>query len=183
MSKILILNGSPRLHGNTSELIRAFASGAKEAGHTIARFDLQSMQIHGCKGCFGGGKDPVSPCVQKDDMEKIYPVYEQADIVVLASPMYYWSITGQLKCAFDRLFAVAEKDPNYANPKKKVVLLIAAEGNTEDNFEPVKHYYNALLKHMRWSSSGEIFAGGVFNIGDIKGHPALEQAYQLGKKL
>ena len=89
--KILILNGSPRPRGNTKALIEAFERGA--AGHSVTRFDLQKMNIHGCLGCCGGGKDPASPCVQKDGMDKIYPAYQAADVVVLASPMYYWSWT------------------------------------------------------------------------------------------
>ena len=75
------------------------------------------MDLHGCKGCFGGGKDPEHPCVQRDDMEKIYPVYKEADVVVLASPC----TTGPSRtaeAAFDRLFAVAECDPNLANQKR-----------------------------------------------------------------
>lgn len=183
MSKILILNGSPRPKGNTVRLIDAFAEGAQNMGHTVYRFDLQKMDIHGCLGCCCGGKDSLSPCVQKDDMIQIYPKYEQADIVVLASPMYYWGLTGQLKCAFDRLFAVAETDSNYANPSKKCIMLMAAEGNTEDNFEPIKHYYRALLSHMGWTNIGEVYAGGVFHVGDINGHPALQEALKLGMSI
>ena len=114
--KIVILNGSPRPKGNTSALVEEFKRGAEEAGCNITVFGLDKMDIHGCKGCFGGGKNPDSPCVQKDDMDKIYPVYREADVVVLASPLYYWNLSGQLRTAFDRLFAVAECDPNYANP-------------------------------------------------------------------
>lgn len=115
--KIVILNGSPRKNGNTSELTAFFRKGAEKNENTVTEFFLGDMNINGCKGCFGGGKNCESPCVQKDDMEKIYPVYIEADIVVLASPLYYWTISGHLKCAFDRLFAVAECDPNYRNPK------------------------------------------------------------------
>ena len=120
MSKnIIILNGSPRLKGNTAMLCDAFMKGAESAGHAVTRFDLQKLDIHGCLGCMKGGKNPASPCVQKDGMEAIYPAYRNADLVVLASPMYYWSVSGQLKTVFDRLFAVAECDPNYANPRKE----------------------------------------------------------------
>ena len=178
--KIIILNGSPRLKGNTAGLIDAFVQGAEQAGHTVKTFNLQKMNIHPCLGCLGGGKNPDSPCTQKDDMDQIYPVYEEADIVVLASPMYYWSITAQLKAAFDRLFAVAEKDGDYRNQKKECIMLMAAEGDTRDNFEPVEHYYHALLKHLEWKNAGEVYAGGVMKIGDIKGHPALDEARQLG---
>lgn len=104
--KIVILNGSPRKKGNTSALTASFKRGAEESGNIVTEFFLDGMDIHGCKGCFGGGKNPDSPCAQKDDMDKIYPVYREADIVVLATPLYYWTISGQLKTAFDRLFAL-----------------------------------------------------------------------------
>ena len=178
--QIVILNGSPRKSGNTSALTEAFARGAKEAGHTVTEFHLGDMNIHGCKGCFGGGKNPASPCVQKDDMDIIYPVYKEADIVVLASPLYYWTISGQLKSAFDRLFAVAECDASYANPKKDSVLLMAAEGY---GFEESEYWYDRLEKHLGWKSLGKVLCGGVMNIGDIKEKKELTDAYELGKSL
>jgi multimeric flavodoxin WrbA len=181
--KIVILNGSPRLNGNTMQLIEAFKRGAEEKGHQVELFNLQRMDIHPCLGCLRGGKDPDSPCVQKDDMLKIYPHYKDADVLVLASPEYYWSISAQLKMAIDRIFAVTECDPNYATPHQNTILLMAAEGDTEDNFEPVRHYYHALTRHLGWDNLGEIFAGGVMAVGDIKGHPQLEKAYELGKSL
>ena len=124
--KIIILNGSPRKTGNTTALTAEFIKGAEESGNIVTEFFLDTMNINGCKGCFGGGKTPDSPCVQKDDMDKIYPEYKAADIIVLATPLYYWTISGQLKCAFDRLFAVAECDPNYRNLQKQSVLIMAA---------------------------------------------------------
>lgn len=178
--KIVILNGSPRMKGNTFALTAAFTKGAESAGHTVTEFFLGSMNINGCKGCFCGGKNPDSPCVQKDDMEKIYPVYKEADIVVLASPLYYWTISGQLKCAFDRLFAVAECDPDYRNPKKESVLIMAAEGH---GFEESEYWYDRLEKHLGWKSLGKFLCGGVMDIGDIEGKPELNTAFELGKSI
>ena len=77
--KIIVLNGSPRRGGNTAALVDRFLQGAKEAGHQVTRFDLRDMEIHPCLGCYGGGKDLNSPCVQKDAMDEIYPVYREAD--------------------------------------------------------------------------------------------------------
>lgn len=178
--KIVILNGSPRMKGNTSALTAAFTKGAESVGHTVTEFFLGSMNINGCKGCFCGGKNPDSPCVQKDDMEKIYPVYKEADIVVLASPLYYWTISGQLKCAFDRLFAVAECDPDYRNPKKESVFIMAAEGH---GFEESEYWYDRLEKHLGWKSLGKVLCGGVMDIGDIEGKPELNTAFKLGKSI
>lgn len=182
--KICILNGSPRPNGNTKELIKSFTRGAEAAGHEVTCFDLQKMDIHGCLGCCKGGKEKDSPCVQKDDMSCIYPVYEKSDIVVLASPMYYWGISGQLKCAFDRLFAVAELTPNYENPKKDCILLMASEGNTESNFAPVRAFYEGLTSHLGWKNIGVVYAGGNMETGDILNKPQqLEEAENLGKSI
>ena len=184
MSKnIIILNGSPRLKGNTAMLCDAFTEGAKSVGHTVTRFDLQKMDIHGCLGCVKGGKDTASPCVQKDDMAKIYPVYKEADIVILASPMYYWGISGQLKTAFDRLFAVAECNPGYVNPKKECALIMAAEGNSGDNWKPVIDYYHALLSFLEWKDLGQVLAGGVFDAGAVAGQPVVKDAFNFGASL
>ncbi len=176
--KIVILNGSPRPQGNTAALVREFIKGAEEAGCSVTSFLLDKMDIHGCKGCFGGGKNPEHPCVQKDDMDKIYPAYGEADVVVLASPLYYWNFSGQLRTAFDRLFAVAECDPNYANPKKEAVLLMAAEGY---GFDDALGYYKNLMKHLGWKDLGNVLAGGVMKVGDIKDRKELKDAYELGK--
>ena len=181
MSKrIMILNGSPRAAGNTAMLIKAFTEGAKDAGNEVTCFDLGEMNIHPCRGCCKGGKDHNSPCVQKDDMDKIYPVYRQADIVVLASPLYYWTISGQLKCAFERLFAVAECNADLANPIKESILLMAAEGH---GFDETLYWYDHLEKHIGWKSLGKVLCGGVFNVGDIEGRNELKEAYELGKSI
>lgn len=181
MSKnIIILNGSPRKNGNTSALTSMFTKGCEETGNIVTEFFLDEMDINGCKGCFGGGKDPSFPCVQKDSMSKIYPIYKSADIVVLASPLYYWSVSGQLKTAFDRLFAVAECNPNYENPHKKSILIMAGEGY---GFEESEFWYDRLNKHLGWISLGKILCGGVMDIGDIKNKKELELAYNLGKSI
>lgn len=182
--KVCILNGSPRPSGNTKELIKQFTKGAEAAGCDVVCFDLQQMDIHGCLGCCQGGKDKDHPCVQDDGMTAIYPAYMAADVVVLASPMYYWGFSGQLKCAFDRLFAVAELDPSYANPIKDCVLLMAAEGDTDDNFAPVKAAYEGLLSHLGWHNLGIVYAGGNLEAGDILNKPdQLKAAEMLGQSL
>ena len=178
--KIIILNGSPRKNGNTSALTGAFMKGAREAGNEVTEFFLGQMKINGCLGCWHGGKDPEHPCTQRDDMEKIYPAYREADIVVLASPLYYWFISGFLKNAFDRLFAIAESDPHYRNPKKESVLIMAAEGA---GFEESEHWYDRLEKHIGWESIGKILCGYVTQPGDIQGKKELEDAYRLGSSI
>lgn len=178
--QIMVLNGSPRPRGNTAGLIRAFTEGAEERGHTVAAFALDSMHIAGCKGCYGGGKDPESPCVQKDDMDSIYAAFRAADVVVLASPLYFWHLSGQLRTAFDRLFAVVEGAADFQYPHKESILLMAAEG---DEFNDAVVYYENLMQHLGWNSLGKVLAGGVTHIGDIEGKPVLEEARALGRAI
>lgn len=178
--KILILNGSPRKNGNTKALADAFTRGAEQAGNTVTVFSLDSMNIHPCKGCLGGGRDPSHPCVQRDDMDLIYPVYREADIVVLATPLYYWSVTGQFKAAFDRLFAVAECDPEYKVPVKQAALLMAA-GSQE--FEEVTFWYDHLMEHLGWQSIGKVLLGDVLYPDDGKERPELREAEDLGASI
>ena len=180
MSKrIVILNGSPRRNGNTSTLVKAFTEGAESAGNTVTEFFLDGMDIHGCKGCFGGHSSKECPCVQKDDMAQIYPAVKQCDMVVLATPLYYWNMSGQLRTAIDRLFAL--EDENLLRGHNRAsALLMAAEGH---GFEDVLTYYNHLVEHLRWKNLGHVLAGGNMNVGDIKGKTEIQAAFDLGKSI
>ena len=179
--KIVILNGSPRRSGNTSALVQKFTEGAESAGNTVTEFFLDKMDIHGCKGCFGGHSSQECPCVQKDDMAQIYPVVKECDVVVLATPLYYWNMSGQIRTAIDRLFALEEGDGNLLRGHNRgSALLMAAEGN---GFEDVLTYYDHLMQHLKWKNLGHVLAGGNGDVGDIGGKPELEQAYELGKSI
>ncbi len=179
--KIVVLNGSPRKNGNTSALVRAFADGAESAGHEVRVFYLGAMEIHGCKGCFGGHSSRECPCVQKDAMCEIYPAVREAEVVVLASPLYYWNMSGQLRTAIDRLFALEEGDGNLLRGQGRAsALLMAAEGQ---GFADVVQYYDHLMEHLQWKNLGHVLAGGNMKIGDIQGKPELEEAYRLGASI
>ena len=179
--KIVILNGSPRKKGNTSALVKSFTEGAESAGNTVTEFFLSGMDIHGCKGCFGGHSSKACPCVQKDDMDQIYPAVKEAEVVVLASPLYYWTMSGQLRTALDRLFALEEGDGNLLRGNGRAsALLMAAE---EHGFDDAVLSYDHLLEHLRWENLGHVLAGGNMNVGDIKGKTEIQQAYELGKSI
>ena len=178
---IVILNGSPRRNGNTSALVKEFTKGAESAGNTVTEFFLDRMNIHGCKGCFGGHSSKQCPCVQRDDMASIYPAVRDCDVIVLASPLYYWNMSGQLRTAVDRLFALEEGDGNYLRGHGRAcALLMAAEGC---GFEDVLLYYNHLMEHLKWDDLGHVLAGGNEDVGDIAGKPELESAYALGASI
>ena len=109
MSKIVILNGSNSYKKNTAALIGAFSEGAEDAGNEIVKFDVAHMDIHGCLGCMAcmsKPKDDPDICAIKDDMNQIYDALMECDIIVFASPVYWWGPTSQLKAAIDRMMAV-----------------------------------------------------------------------------
>jgi multimeric flavodoxin WrbA len=179
--KIVILNGSPRKKGNTSSMTAQFAEGAKSTGNEVTEFFLNDMNIHGCRSCFGGHSSKECPCVQKDDMASIYPKVKEADVIVLASPLYYWTISGQLKTTIDRLFALEEGDGQMLRGNGKAgALIMAAEGSA---FEDALSYFNHLMDHLEWKNLGSVLAGGNLAIGDISGKPELKQAYDLGASI
>lgn len=181
--KIMILNGSPRNNGNTAMLCEAFEKGATSKGNEVTRFNLSKMKIQHCTGCLQGGKDPESPCVLKDDMELIYPVYEKADIVVFATPVHYGAFSSQLKTAFDRLFAVAESNPSLANPVKECGLIMSALFNTPESWKVPLDYYNALTDFLQWKRLGTVLAGGVIEPGAVQGTQVMEEAFRFGASL
>jgi multimeric flavodoxin WrbA len=103
--RILILNGSPRPKGNTKLMIQAFCKGLETAGHEYDVYDVCRMNIHGCLACEYCHNKGEGTCVQKDDMHQIYAELKDTEMLVLASPIYYHGISGQLKCAIDRFYS------------------------------------------------------------------------------
>ena len=149
-------------------------------GNECEVFHLDSMNINGCKGCFGCDKNREYPCVQKDDMQKIYSSYRETDVIVLASPLYYWHLSGQLMIAINRLLAVMRTNKDYHIDKKESVLLMVAEGN---EFELSVDYYNTLLSYIGWENKGIICVGCVKNPKDIDNNKKLNDAYNLGTSI
>ena len=109
MKKIMILNGSPRKNGKTASLVKAFTEGAESVGNEVEEFYIDGMNIASCKACEACSRNG-GHCPQKDDMEKVNEAYIWADVIVFASPMYWGTISGQLKTAVDRLKWLAPLD-------------------------------------------------------------------------
>ena len=125
---IVVLNGSPRANGNTAKMTAAFRGAAVDAGHTVNEFYVCRMNIKGCLACeYCHGKGN-GECVQKDDMQQIYAALKDADMLILAAPIYYHGISGQLKCAIDRFYsALYPKAPECL----KYVSMFLASGDKE----------------------------------------------------
>ena len=114
-------------------------------------------------------------------MNKIYPVVKESDVIVLATLLYYWTMSGQIRTALDRLFALEEGDGNLLRGNNRAsALLMVAEGN---GFEDALLYYDHLMEHLRWKNLGHVLAGRNGHVGDIEGKPELQKAYELGKSI
>ena len=153
--KIAVLNGSPKV-GNTAAMVNAFADGAKEAGHEVEILHVGKMKINGCRHTKGEGK-----CVQKDDMEKVMPAYKDADMVVFASPIYYFDVTAQLSAAIQRVYAIGKP----AKASKAALLLSSASPNPYDGAIAT---YKSILAFTGIEDAGIITAAGSENGSEAK---------------
>ncbi len=125
--KIIVLNGSPRPNGNTVKMVDAFVKGANEAGNHVEVVNVCRKSIAGCLACeycHQKGSDHERQCVQKDDMQEVYPLLDDAEMIVLASPIYYHSFPGQLQCAINRIYALDK--PKHL---KKAALILSSGSN------------------------------------------------------
>ena len=170
---ILVLNGSPRPNGNTVAMVEAFAEGTSENGHNITIVSICQKNIAGCLACEychtkGNGK-----CIQKDDMQEVYPVLEEAEMIVLASPVYYHSFTGQLQCAINRIYALDK-------PKKlKKAALILSSGSDDVYGGAVYEYKNSFLDYLKLEDMGIFTAFGKQNKSEEK----LYELREFGRHL
>lgn len=176
--KVLILSSSPRKGGNSETLAAAFAKGALEAGNQVETIFLREKQYGFCKGCLACQK--LGHCVIQDDAVEIAGKMHDADVLVFATPVYYYSASGQLKTLLDRANPLYDSDYAFT---KAYLLATAAEdepGTAEGTETVIQGWIDCF---ERCKLSGTVFAGGVNNVGDIAGHPALEKAYQIGKEV
>ena len=170
---ILVLNGSPRPNGNTAAMVAAFAQSAQENGHKVTVVPVCQKKIAGCLACEychtkGNGK-----CVQNDDMQEIYPVLEEAEMIVLASPVYYHSFTGQLQCAINRIYAL-DKPKNL---KKAALILSSGDDNVYGG--AMYEYQNSFLNYLKLEDMGVFTAFGKQNKSEEK----LEELRNFGCSL
>jgi multimeric flavodoxin WrbA len=183
VKKILILNGSPRPKGNTTTLADQLISGASDAGAETEIIWLQGLEINpcdACDSCQGNGSD----CVISDDMQDIYPKLRAADAVVIATPVYWFNMTAQIKTCLDRLYAL-ESDAGF-ELKGKILSLLMVYGDTDLYTSGGINVIYTLEAISRYTGLifNDIVHGSAMDIGDADKDPLLmEKAYQLGKKL
>ena len=158
--KIAILNGSPRKE-NTDAMVQAFAEGAREAGHEVEILHVGRMKIAGCMGCMYCKTKGEGVCVQKDDLEKIMPAYKEADLIVFASPIYYFTMTAQIESAIQRVFCIGK--PAKA---KKVALLLSS--GSPGVYDAAIAQMNGYCAYTGIELAGVITANGAENKSEAK---------------
>ena len=179
MSKnVVVLAGSPRKISSTDRLTAAFTEGAKGAGHTVTTFRVADMNIGGCLGCNHCFQE-AGVCVQKDDMQAILVALRRADTLVLASPVYYWSVTSQLKRVIDRTYALLKEGSSI----KSTALLMTCGADTNAAAEPSIAMFRQISAFLKWQEAGIIIVPRIHDPHDIEGRPELEQAKQLGMQI
>ena len=179
MSKnIVVLSGSPRKGGNTDMLAAAFIEGAQAAGKNVTLFRTADMKIGGCLGC-GHCFEEKGVCVQKDDMPRILDALWKADALVLASPIYYWSVTAQIKLAIDRMYPLI----SVKAPIKRAAMLLTCGNKSEDVNEGAIFMLKRLCSAYGWENAGAITAAGLHDVGEIAGRAELDLARALGRDI
>ena len=179
MSKqILVISTSPRKGGNSDTLADAFIQGAREAGHKVEKINLYDKNIGFCKGCLTCVK--TQRCVIHDDAADIARQMLTADVLVFATPIYYYGMCGQMKTLLDRSNPLYSADYRF----RDVYLLAAAaeeDGHTVDGAVTGLQGWIDCFDKARLA--GTVFAGGVTSVGEIQGHAALEQAHEMGTRV
>ena len=174
--RILVLNGSPRPKGNTKQMVDAFREGAESAGHRVDVVDVCRKKIAGCLACEYCHTKGNGVCVQKDDMQEVYSLLMVADMLVIASPIYYHGISGQLKCTIDRFYSAAyPKKPR--NLKKAAMILSSGDPAMYDG--AMFSYKGDFLEYLGLEDMGVFTAYGMEN-GSVS---KLKELRDFGKNL
>jgi multimeric flavodoxin WrbA len=174
--KILVLSSSPRKGGNSDLLCDQFVKGAREAGHPAEKIFLKDRKINYCTGC-GTCLNGAKPCPQKDDMAGILEQMIAADVIVMATPVYFYTMCGQMKTFIDR---VCSRYTEF-HGKEFYFIVTAADDNQPAMARTIEGFrgFTSCLDEAK--EKGIIYGIGAWKAGDIKGKPAMKEAYELGK--
>lgn len=179
---VLILKSSPRENGNSNTLAGQVEAGAKEAGAEVESLMLHHMDIRPCDACDVCQETGV--CIVKDDMQKVYPLLEKADAIVLASPIYWFTISAQAKLCIDRWYALETPQGNGLRGKQFGILLTYGDTDlyTSGGINAI-HTFESMFRYIGAEMAGMVY-GTANDIGDIEKQPALmENAFKLGEEL
>lgn len=178
MKNVLIISASPRKNGNSDILCDRFAQGAAESGNKVEKIFLASKNIGYCRGC--GVCNSTHKCIQKDDMAEILDKMVTADVIVLATPVYFYSMDGQIKTFIDRTV------PRYTEITDKDFYFIMTAADTDKasltrTMEAFRGFTEDCLSGTR--EAGIIYGVGAWKVGEIKDTPAYNEAYKMGRSI
>ena len=178
MKKLLIINGSPRKNGCDAKICAAASELASKYGYESETIWAYDLDLGGCRACMACKK--TQKCVQKDDAVEITEKVKNADTLVFTTPIYYYEMSGQMKTLLDRANPLFVADYRFRD-----VYFLASAAEDED-FVPqraqsgLEGWIECFEKaHL----TGSVFGGGVTDVGEIKGHHALAEAYEMGKAI
>jgi len=178
MKNILIITTSERANGNSNRLAKEFARGAAESGNAVETIDIAKKNVGFCRGCLACQK--TGKCVISDDAAEIIKKMNEADEIAFATPIYYYSVSARLKNMFDRSNPLYDGDYKF----RSIYLLATAADSDMSAVNGAETAVRGWVDCFPGSNlKAVVFAGGVNLIGDISGHKALNEAYNLGKSI
>ena len=179
MSKnILVISTSLRNNSNSDILADSFIEGALSAGNSVEKISLKDKSIAFCKGCLAC--QSLKKCIINDDAAAIAEKMKNSDVIVFATPIYYYEMSGQMKTLLDRANSLFASDYKF----REIYLLSSAADNEEGTDEGALHGLNGWISCFeKCRFAGKVFAGGVTGTEEIKGHSALKEACEMGKAI
>lgn len=176
--KVLIISASPRKGGNSDTLCDQFAKGAKETGNSVEKLRLSDLHIDYCSACYACKE--IGHCVKEDDMRIVLEKMRQADVIVLATPVYFYTMNAQLKTMIDRTLGGA-RTPGLENKEFHLIATAAAgKSAMERTIDGLRGYLECLPGAREM---GVIYGEGAWQLGDIQKNSAMKEAYEMGCKV
>lgn len=175
---ILVLQASCNIHGSTALLVDGFSRGAREAGNKVTVVDVCHLNIAPCTGCVACGYE--GPCVQHDDMDALRRQILSSDMLVLATPLYYYGMTAQLKAVIDRFCSA---NSSITGKRLRSALLTVAWNADNWTFDALEAHYNTLVRYLSWQDCGRVLGYGCGSTGMTKRTRYPQEAYELGRGL
>lgn len=176
--KVLIISTSLRKGSNSETLAKSFADGARSAGNDVETISLVSKSIAFCKGCNACQK--LGHCVINDDAVEIAEKMKNAEVIVFATPIYYYEMSGQMKTLLDRVNSLFPSDYKF---RDIYFLSTAAEDEDDVDERALGGLDGWIVCYEKCRLAGKVFAGGVNDPNEIEGHPALKDAFNMGSKI
>ena len=187
--KIVCLLGSPRVNGNSAAIAKAFCNATEKYGAEVNTFVLNDLEYRGCQGCMAC-KTKLDRCVLEDGLTEVLDAVRDTDVLVLASPVYFWDISGQLKTFIDRTFSYLVPDfitnpvKSRLAPGKKLVFILAQNNPDRSSFSNIFPKFDYFFKAYGFVESHLIRAFGVGEPGEVETHgDVMMLAEETAKKI